>query len=229
MPTCDETPSSACCPGLQPCPVRSAQGVRSKCVPIAALPRAQGVRSIAFLDHMLTVGSGDGYISIWDRRAGQYLQTLSEPGGGDGDGASGPASRAGSADLAFCEADGEWAVWPRQKPFALELAGGYLEENEVYECASRGPHDCRPHAQPVVLQLPRPPTGISKLGCFHSNRRWLTACACSEGRVRPALSPCDEEQLNMLLSTFSCKLFDGSAYHRQGVGSSADDARCKGM
>ncbi len=83
---------------------------------------------------MLTVGSGDGFISIWDRRAGRYLQTLADPDGGSGD-ASGLGSRADSSEFAFLEADDSCAGEPRQKPFALELAGGYLEENDVYECA----------------------------------------------------------------------------------------------
>ena len=98
-------------------------------------PDAQGVRSIAFLDHMLTVGSGDGFISIWDRRAGQYLQTLSEPGSRSSGDASEFSSRVGSSDFAFLEPDDCWGASPQQKPLALELAGGYLEENEVYECA----------------------------------------------------------------------------------------------
>ncbi len=102
---------------------------------INSLPNAQGVRSIAFLDHMLTVGSGDGFISIWDRRAGQYLQTLADPDGGSGDASLGLGSRAAGLDMAFLEVDGSCAGEPRQKPFALELAGGYLEENDVYECA----------------------------------------------------------------------------------------------
>ena len=96
----------------------------------SATSRLQGVRSIAFLDRLLTVGSGDGYISVWDRRAGQYLQTIA-----DCRDATDSGSRAGSADAGLCEADRFWYGKPREAPLALELAGGYLEENEVYECA----------------------------------------------------------------------------------------------
>lgn len=95
-----------------------------------SLLHAQGVRSISFLDHLLTVGSGDGYISVWDRRAGQYLQTIADCGE-----ATGLVSR--RSDLSgLCDAEDAWSGKPRPQPLALELAGGYLEENEVYECAS---------------------------------------------------------------------------------------------
>ena len=108
--------------------MRSSEHVVCAKSPQVCLSSAQGVRSISFLDHMLTVGSGDGFISVWDRRAGQYLQTLADAGD-----VAGLPSRAESSALADCDAD-HWVSKPREEPLALELAGGYLEENEVYEC-----------------------------------------------------------------------------------------------
>ena len=84
---------------------------------------------MAFLDHLLSVGSGNGYISVWDRRAGAYLQTL-----GCESAASEFSSRTSSADLGFGVEAYCSEIEPRSAPLALELAGGYLEENEVYEC-----------------------------------------------------------------------------------------------
>ena len=125
-------------------------------MPVPSLP--QGVRSISFLDHLLSVGSGNGYVSVWDRRAGAYLQSI-----GSDSAASALSSRACSADLDVYDAHCP-AAEPPSEPLALELAGGYLEENEVYECVSSAPfcdisttapeavrrlHICSPRSRPT--------------------------------------------------------------------------------
>lgn len=77
---------------------------------------------MAFLGHLLSVGTGDGLVSVWDRRAGKYLDSPAAH-------LSDTAVEAPSAVPGFFTAASE-DLSP--KPLALELAGGFLERNEIY-------------------------------------------------------------------------------------------------
>jgi len=72
---------------------------------IRSLDDGWGVRSISFLDHMMTCGGGQGRISFYDRRAGRYLELSRPLAGGAGVEAS---------------------------PF-LQTGKGWLDKNEVYQ------------------------------------------------------------------------------------------------
>lgn len=83
---------------------------------------AQVVRSIAFLDHLLSVGTGNGSIALWDRRKGQYLESPT---------ADLDAVR-GSFVSPLASGTSPRALNPQ--PWALELTGGFLDRNETYTC-----------------------------------------------------------------------------------------------
>lgn len=85
----------------------------------------QGVRSVAFLDHLLSVGTGNGMVALWDRRIGQFLETPAAD--------TSPIKRHSPAAP---QSDATSTVTPASKLLTLELAGGFLERNDVYRQVS---------------------------------------------------------------------------------------------
>lgn len=80
---------------------------------------------MALLEHLMSVGTGNGVVSVWDRRTGRYLES--------------PAADLTAAAAAAAEAPPTTAPpvatppeVPSSKPLALDLAGGFLERNETY-------------------------------------------------------------------------------------------------
>lgn len=80
------------------------------------------MRSIAFLDHLLSVGTGNGSIALWDRRKGRYLES--------------PVADRDAVGCSFVSplASGASPRALNPQPWALELAGGFLDRNETYTC-----------------------------------------------------------------------------------------------
>ena len=78
---------------------------------------------MAFLEHLLSVGTGNGVVCVWDRRAGRYL---------DSPAADLAAAAGAQATPAPAEPFAAVPVASSPKPLGLNLAGGFLERNETY-------------------------------------------------------------------------------------------------
>lgn len=81
---------------------------------------------MAFLNHLLSVGTGNGVVSVWDRRAARYLEapvadlTAAAAAAHDAADSPPPAPQPFALEV------------PSPKPLALELLGGFLDCNDTY-------------------------------------------------------------------------------------------------
>ena len=75
------------------------------------------------MEHLLSVGTGNGVVAVWDRRAGRYLE---DPA------ADVTAASPAAAGIPITAPQTFEPQLPSPKPLALEMTGGFLERNHIY-------------------------------------------------------------------------------------------------
>ena len=109
----------------------------------------QGVRSVGFLDHLLTVGTGSGCVHFWDQRAGRYLETpAAELPVASAEPPPAPLTAVRDIDAALGAEAPVGA--PAAAPLALAMKGGFLDRNDVFLCVSVARSSCGDPVWPAL-------------------------------------------------------------------------------